>query len=178
MDFYAKGIKMTSRFLEQYGLPAEAGRVLPAFAKAMAGSLCYPRRLELARGIEPSTRRRFGSEACLTGSYKCMACQPKRRWFCPPSRKLWRAAFASREGWSWREESNLQPAVYKTAALPIELRQRPNREYTEAPTSGKQPSIRRSIPVKVPLPCTHQVFAMAILRGKSPCPCRRVRQHI
>ena len=26
--------------------------------------------------------------------------------------------------WSWREESNLQPAVYKTAALPIELRQR------------------------------------------------------
>ena len=28
-----------------------------------------------------------------------------------------------REVWSWREESNLQPAVYKTAALPIELRQ-------------------------------------------------------
>jgi hypothetical protein len=28
--------------------------------------------------------------------------------------------------WSWREESNLQPAVYKTAALPIELRQLPN----------------------------------------------------
>lgn len=28
--------------------------------------------------------------------------------------------------WSWREESNLQPAVYKTAALPIELRQQPN----------------------------------------------------
>ncbi len=28
-----------------------------------------------------------------------------------------------REAWSWREESNLQPAVYKTAALPIELRQ-------------------------------------------------------
>ncbi len=27
--------------------------------------------------------------------------------------------------WSWREESNLQPAVYKTAALPIELRQPP-----------------------------------------------------
>ncbi len=27
------------------------------------------------------------------------------------------------KGWSWREESNLQPAVYKTAALPIELRQ-------------------------------------------------------
>ena len=25
--------------------------------------------------------------------------------------------------WSWRKESNLQPAVYKTAALPIELRQ-------------------------------------------------------
>src|SRR5213593_1290537 len=81
MDFYAKGIKRTSRFLEQYGLPAEAGRVLPAFAKAMAGSLCYPRRLELARGIEPSTRRRFGSEAFLTGSYKCVACQPKREGF-------------------------------------------------------------------------------------------------
>ena len=30
------------------------------------------------------------------------------------------------EGWSWREESNLQPAVYKTAALPIELRQLAN----------------------------------------------------
>ena len=29
----------------------------------------------------------------------------------------------SRKSWSWREESNLQPAVYKTAALPIELRQ-------------------------------------------------------
>ncbi len=29
-------------------------------------------------------------------------------------------------GWSWREESNLQPAVYKTAALPIELRQPSN----------------------------------------------------
>jgi hypothetical protein len=29
----------------------------------------------------------------------------------------------SPKGWSWREESNLQPAVYKTAALPIELRQ-------------------------------------------------------
>ena len=28
-----------------------------------------------------------------------------------------------RKMWSWREESNLQPAVYKTAALPIELRQ-------------------------------------------------------
>ncbi len=28
-----------------------------------------------------------------------------------------------RKRWSWREESNLQPAVYKTAALPIELRQ-------------------------------------------------------
>ncbi len=28
--------------------------------------------------------------------------------------------------WSWREESNLQPAVYKTAALPIELRQHAN----------------------------------------------------
>ena len=28
-----------------------------------------------------------------------------------------------RKEWSWREESNLQPAVYKTAALPIELRQ-------------------------------------------------------
>ena len=26
--------------------------------------------------------------------------------------------------WSWREESNLQPVVYKTTALPIELRQR------------------------------------------------------
>ena len=25
--------------------------------------------------------------------------------------------------WSWREESNLQPPVYKTDALPIELRQ-------------------------------------------------------
>ena len=25
--------------------------------------------------------------------------------------------------WSWREESNLRPAVYKTAALPTELRQ-------------------------------------------------------
>ncbi len=25
--------------------------------------------------------------------------------------------------WSWREELNLRPAVYKTAALPIELRQ-------------------------------------------------------
>jgi hypothetical protein len=25
--------------------------------------------------------------------------------------------------WSWREESNLQPVVYKTTALPIELRQ-------------------------------------------------------
>ena len=23
------------------------------------------------------------------------------------------------ERWSWREESNLQPAVYKTAALPL-----------------------------------------------------------
>ena len=55
MDFYAKGIKRTSRFLEQYGLPAEAGRVLPAFAKAMAGSLRFSRRLELARGIEPPT---------------------------------------------------------------------------------------------------------------------------
>ena len=30
------------------------------------------------------------------------------------------------KGWSWREESNLQPAVYKTAALPIELRQQLN----------------------------------------------------
>ena len=30
---------------------------------------------------------------------------------------------ASGAVWSWREESNLQPAVYKTAALPIELRQ-------------------------------------------------------
>ena len=28
-----------------------------------------------------------------------------------------------REKWSWREESNLQPVVYKTTALPIELRQ-------------------------------------------------------
>src|SRR5439155_6414209 len=105
MDFYAKGIKRTSRFLEQYGLPAETG---------------------------------MG---------------------CPPSRKLWRAAFASREGWSWREESNLQPAVYKTAALPIELRQRPNRGYTEAPTSGKQPSLRQSIPVKAPLLSAHPVIA-------------------
>ena len=25
--------------------------------------------------------------------------------------------------WSWRQESNLQPADYKSAALPIELRQ-------------------------------------------------------
>ena len=25
--------------------------------------------------------------------------------------------------WSWREELNLQPVVYKTTALPIELRQ-------------------------------------------------------
>jgi hypothetical protein len=33
------------------------------------------------------------------------------------------------EVWSWREESNLQPAVYKTAALPIELRQ-PARNIT------------------------------------------------
>lgn len=31
-----------------------------------------------------------------------------------------------RKLWSWREESNLQPAVYKTAALPIELRQQAN----------------------------------------------------
>ena len=31
-----------------------------------------------------------------------------------------------RKFWSWREESNLQPAVYKTAALPIELRQHGN----------------------------------------------------
>ena len=28
------------------------------------------------------------------------------------------------EFWSWREESNPQPADYKSAALPIELRQR------------------------------------------------------
>src|SRR5438105_12197676 len=55
-----------------------------------------------------------------------------------------------REAWSWREESNLQPAVYKTAALPIELRQRPNRGYTEASTSGKQPSLRRSTLVGCP----------------------------
>ena len=26
--------------------------------------------------------------------------------------------------WSWRQGSNLRPAVYKTAALPTELRQR------------------------------------------------------
>ena len=26
--------------------------------------------------------------------------------------------------WSWRQESNLQPADYKSAALPIELHQR------------------------------------------------------
>ena len=38
------------------------------------------------------------------------------------SRRVTRSAV-----WSWREESNLQPAVYKTAALPIELRQLPRR---------------------------------------------------
>ncbi len=31
--------------------------------------------------------------------------------------------FLTRSNWSWREESNLRPAVYKTAALPAELRQ-------------------------------------------------------
>ncbi len=42
----------------------------------------------------------------------------ERSWMRPNSLEL------LKEEWSWREESNLQPAVYKTAALPIELRQR------------------------------------------------------
>src|SRR5207249_1098789 len=46
-----------------------------------------------------------------------MACQPKRGGFCPPSQKLWRAAFATREGWSWREESN-HPPVADSALKP------------------------------------------------------------
>ena len=38
--------------------------------------------------------------------------------------------------WSWREESNLRPAVYKTAALPIELRQLEVR-YEDDHTKGR-----------------------------------------
>ncbi len=42
--------------------------------------------------------------------------------------------------WSWREESNLQPAVYKTAALPIELRQ-PGRDCDERNPINSAPSV-------------------------------------
>ena len=104
--------------------------------------------MELARGIEPSNRRRVGSEACLPAPAEGaspLACSP-RRGHIPFGTPGWRferrtcsrylSAADNEERlrlvrrrptrsavWSWREESNLQPAVYKTAALPIELRQ-------------------------------------------------------
>lgn len=96
----------------------------------------------------PSSQLPVGGSILENG----MACQPKREWVCPPSQK--RAALAWREGWSWREESNLQPAVYKTAALPIELRQHPGKGYNEVLPSGKQPGIRARILVEPPVPCT------------------------
>jgi hypothetical protein len=45
-------------------------------------------------------------------------------------------------GWSWREESNLQPAVYKTAALPIELRQLTKRNHLSRRPWGRDPARR------------------------------------
>ena len=44
--------------------------------------------------------------------------------------------------WSWRWELNLQPADYKSAALPIELRQR----IDSAPHGGDAQSISALVP--------------------------------
>ena len=72
--------------------------------------------VEPARGIEPSNRRRVGPEARLVGF--CGGGQPLAR-----SPRRGRIPFETSRlevhMWSWREELNLQPAVYKTAALPL-----------------------------------------------------------
>src|SRR5690606_35001550 len=53
--------------------------------------------------------------------------KPKQRVYSPPplaTRALLRKWYRKRSSTCWRWDSNPQPAVYKTAALPIELRQR------------------------------------------------------
>ena len=42
------------------------------------------------------------------------------------------------DSWSWRGDSNLQPADYKSAALPVELRQRATAEYISRRVARQQ----------------------------------------
>ena len=48
----------------------------------------------------------------------------------------------TRISWSWREESNPQPADYKSAALPIELHQRFSLSFVSTVLTGNNVIIR------------------------------------
>lgn len=51
---------------------------------------------------------------------------------------------ATRATWSWRSDSNRQPPVYKTGALPIAPRQRCRQRLSKIPTGGEDDRVRVS----------------------------------
>jgi hypothetical protein len=83
---------------------------------------------------------REGHGRCLSGGVKGGEASPDE----PPER--------ASAVWSWREESNLQPAVYKTAALPIELRQPAGERCDEHVKNSRTVSIGRRACQEMPAP--------------------------
>src|SRR5215217_6586157 len=55
---------------------------------------------------------------------------------CPHGDEAHAVLFSCHSWWSRRRDSNPEPAVYKTAALPIELRRHGSIEDTRAPANG------------------------------------------
>ena len=74
--------------------------------------------------------------------------------------KLRRACEVLLESWSWRRELNPRPAVYKTAALPTELRQRthdyinrPRRRARNTHASSSAPRVEQVVYLRTECRC-------------------------
>ena len=81
----------------------------------------------LSRSVKPSVRLASPRPPARCARWRCRSNSLPD---CASARVASRGAPAQRAR-SWRGDSNLQPADYKSAALPIELRQRKRRVYQE-----------------------------------------------
>lgn len=107
----------------------------------------------------------------FSGVPSCMVLQ-FCTWFCLPRESYADMKFC----WGWQQESNLQPADYKSAALPVELCQQNGgesgirthgthriRQFSRLEPSAARPSLRRNR-MRTSLPRTRKLPAMTACR--------------
>ena len=112
---------------------------------------------------------------CYTESRRLTAARRRNGRVTEPSaRNPVRVVWLRRSRWSWRGDSNLQPADYKSAALPVELRQRKHAVYQAiSPSPDHEPE---SMPAGLAAPAPpanlgsapRRADGQAIPRGHAP----------